>query len=75
MIQVNAVSNFNKKSVLVPETTTIREVLEQTGIGFSAGSTNIDGTPITLNDLDKTLSDYGVTESCRVFNVQKADNA
>lgn len=75
MIQVSTMSQFGKKTALFSEDTTLREVLDQTGVGYSQGSTNIDGHPITNDELDMPLGNFAKGNTCRIFNVQKADNA
>ena len=75
MIKVIVGSNTTRKTVLVPSTMTIRQILEDNGINYSVGQTNVDGCVLQPGDMDKSLADLGITTQCYVMNVAKHDNA
>lgn len=75
MIKVTMGNNVKRSSEILDENTTLREVLEDADIDYTAGVMNLDGSTLNLGDLDKTFADFGITEKCYLLNVVKADNA
>ena len=75
MIQVKIGNNVKRETKIIDENTTLREALEDEGIDYSVGMTNLDGSPLSHGDLDKTFAEHGITEKCFLLNVVKADNA
>lgn len=75
MIRVTVGNNLKRSAVVVPPTTTLRQVLVEAGIDFNLGTTNLDGDALTPDELEMTFADHGVTDSCYLLNVAKADNA
>lgn len=75
MIKVMIGNNVKRESALLDENTTLRSALEQYGIDYTRGLMHLDGAPLGPGDLDKTFSDFGITERCFLLNVVKADNA
>jgi hypothetical protein len=76
MIRVMIGNNVKRKVVdIVDITTTLRNALEAAGIDYTVGITNLDGSTLRNEDLDKTFADFGIVEQCNLLNVAKADNA
>ena len=75
MIKVTVGSNFSRNTVIVDSDTTLRQVLEDNGVDYTRGMTNLDGAMLGVGDLDKTFEDFGITERCYLLNVIKQDNA
>ena len=75
MIKVTMGNNVKRKTEILDENTTLREVLEDAEIDYTAGIMNLDGSTLNPGDLDKTFADFGITEKCYLLNVVKADNA
>ncbi|MBQ9613045.1 MAG: hypothetical protein IJV14_10735 [Lachnospiraceae bacterium] len=75
MLNVTIGNNINRRTVLLPEDTTIREALEQNEIDYSVGMTSLDGSTLTPGQMDKTFAELGITDRCYLLNVVKADNA
>ncbi len=76
MIKVTVGNNVKREQVIVPATTTLRQVLENAGIDYATrGSLHLDGAPLGPGDLDKTFADFGITERTFLLQVIKADNA
>lgn len=75
MIKVTIGTNVTRKTVIVPATTTLRTVLTDNEIDYARGTVNLDGCSLQPGDLDKTFADLGVTETCFLLRVDKADNA
>lgn len=75
MIKVRVGNNFQRSDVIVDSNTTLRQVLEDQGVDYTRGMTNLDGAMLAPGDLDKTFGDFGITEYCYLTNVTKQDNA
>jgi hypothetical protein len=75
MIQVTIGTNTNRKKVTVNPESTIRQVLEDNDVNYSVATVHMDGATLQPGDMDKTFKDFGITDSCYVIAVVKADNA
>lgn len=75
MIKVVVGNNVKRETVIIDAGTTLRKVLEDANIEYTRGVMHMDGAPLNPGDLDKTFSDFGITEKTYLLNVVKADNA
>lgn len=75
MVKVVVGNNLERKSDIVEPSMTLRQVLENNEIDYTRGTMHLDGSSLNPGDLDKTFSDFGITEKCFLLNVVKADNA
>ena len=75
MVSVTVGNNVKRETVIVPETTTLRTVLEDNGIDYTRGSMHLDSCPLAPSDLVKSFKDFGIGGKCFLINVVKADNA
>ena len=75
MIKVTCGNNVKRNTIIVPADTTLREVLEEEGIDYSAGTMNLDGSTLMPGDLDRSFADFEIKEKCFLLSVVKADNA
>jgi hypothetical protein len=75
MIKVTVGNNVKRETVIVDSATTLRQVLEDANIDYTRGTMHLDGSSLNPGDLDKTFSQFGITEKCFLLNVVKADNA
>ena len=75
MIKVTVGNNVERTSVIVDENVTLKSVLEQVEFDYSRTSMNLDGTTLRAGDINKTFADFGITDSCYLLAVAKADNA
>ena len=75
MIKVTVGNNVERTSVIVDENVTLKSVLEQVEFDYSRTSMNLDGTTLKAGDINKTFADFGITDSCYLLAVAKADNA
>lgn len=73
MIKVIVGTTTQRKSVIVPKTTTIRSILEENDIDYTVGTIHIDGASLTPGEIDKDLEQFGVTEKCNIIVVVKGD--
>ena len=74
-IKVTVGNNVDRRSVIVDSDSTLRSVLEDEGIDYTSGQTNLDGATLRPGDLDKTFDDFGIASACYLINVVKAVNA
>lgn len=75
MIKVTIGNNVKRKVMVIDENTTLRAALYEAEVDYSRGTTNLSGTVLSQDDLDKTFADFGITDMCFLTNVAKADNA
>lgn len=75
MIKVMVGNNVKRQAVIVESSATLRSVLENAGVDYARGTTNLDGSPLQGGELDKTFEEFGITEKCFLLNVAKLDNA
>lgn len=75
MIKVVVGNNITRKSVIVDESLTLKSVLEENNVDYSRGMVSLDGSTLGPGELNKTFSDFGVTEQCYLLCTVKADNA
>ena len=75
MIKVTMGNNVKRSDEILDRNTTLREALEIAEVDYTRGMMNLDGSPLSPGDLDKTFADFGIAEKCYLLNVVKADNA
>lgn len=75
MVKVTVGNNVKRTAVIVDENTTLRKVLTDNNIDYSRGTMHLDGSSLNPGDLDKTFAQMGITTTCFLLNVVKADNA
>ena len=75
MIKVTVGNNTKREDIIVNANTTLRQALDQAGVSFTSGTTNLNGTPVCHDELDDTFADFGITDRCYLLSVAKADNA
>ena len=75
MIKVTIGNNVKRDNHFFEPDTTLREALEEAGIDYTRGIMNLDGSTLSPGDLDKSFTDFGITDKCYLLNVVKADNA
>lgn len=75
MIKVTVGNTLKRNTVIVDDTTTLREVLEEAELDYAVGMTTLDGSTLNAGDMDKTFADFGVTERCYLLSVVKTTNA
>ena len=75
MIRVTLGTNTDRSNILVDPNKTIKEVLEANNISYSVSSLTLDGATLKAGDINKTFAEMGITESCFLIVVAKAENA
>lgn len=75
MIQVTVGNNTERVRKTVSPDATLRSVLDDAGIRYESAAVHLDGASLKPGDINKTFAQMGVTESCYLLAVIKADNA
>lgn len=75
MIQVTLGTNTNRRKVNVDPNLTIKEVLEQNEINYTATTIHLDGAPLSASEINSTFLDLGVDTDCYLLSIVKAENA
>lgn len=75
LVKVKVGTNLNRTEVTVQSNKTIREILEENEINYATTTIFVDGVTVQLGDMDKTLEELGIRESCFIIAAQKTENA
>lgn len=75
MVQVKLSTNTQRKTITVDANTSIRNILEENDIDYSRTPIYIDGAPLQVGDMDKTLAECGIADRCMIAAIVKTDNA
>lgn len=75
MIKVIIGTNTARKTVMVAPDTKIKDILTQNDIQLGVGTVTVDGCPVTIEEMNSTLAELGITESVYILSVIKSDNA
>jgi len=75
MIKVVIGTTTERKEVIVEETSTPKEILEDAEIVYEVAQIFLDGGMLTPELMNKSLGDQGVGETCRLIAVIKTNNS
>lgn len=75
MLNITIGTNTSRKKIVVSGDKTLREVLDENEVNTGVGTIHIDGIPVQVSDLGKTLNELGVTDKAYIISIAKADNA
>jgi hypothetical protein len=75
VIQVIIGTTASRRTINVPASMTIREILEQEDIQYQTKSITMDGVAIGISDFDRRLESLGVRDKTHLLAVEKQDNA
>lgn len=75
IVNVKIGTNLNRETISVTSDKTIRELLEQQGINYATTTIFLDGDTIKAGDMDKTLNDFNIADTCYIIASQKTENA
>lgn len=75
MLNITIGTNTSRKKVIVEPTRILRDLLEENQVNTGVGTIHIDGMPLQVSDLGKTLEELGVTDKAYIISIAKADNA
>ena len=75
MLRVTVGTNTSREVVIIPPEQTPRQLLEEKEVNYAVANVHLDGASLRPGDMDKSFADLGITESCYLIAVVKADNA
>jgi len=75
MLNITIGTNTSRKKVVVAPNTVLRDLLQENGVNTGVGTIHIDGIPVQISDMGKTLEELGVTDKAYIISIAKADNA
>lgn len=75
IVNVKIGTNLNRETISVTSDKTIRELLEMQGINYATTTIFLDGDTIRAGDMDKSLNDFNIGETCYIIASQKTENA
>ena len=75
IVNVKIGTNLNRETISVTSDKTIRELLEQQGINYATTTIFLDGDTIRAGDMDKTLDEFNIADTCYIIASQKTENA
>lgn len=75
MVQVTVGTNTKRNKITIDPSVKLRTVLNEQEVNYAVAQLHLDGATLQPGDLDKSFSDFGITESCYLIAVVKADNA
>jgi len=74
MIQVKVGTNANRTTTVVSPDKTPKEILNDAGVDYSRATVHLDGVGLSTKDMNTSLTDLGVKDSCYIIAVTKQDN-
>lgn len=74
MVKITLITNNPKETEIVPETTTVREFLENHDVNYGLASTSIDGVPLQTGEMDKSFMELGIEDRAIVTCLPNKDN-
>ena len=75
IVNVKVGTNLNRTNVAVTSDKTIRQILEEQEINYATTTIFLDGTTLKAGDMDKSLNDFNIQDSCYIIASQKTENA
>ena len=75
IVSVKIGTNLNRTTVAATSDKTIRQLLEENGINYATTTIFLNGDTIKAGDMDKSLDDFNIKETCYIIASQKTENA
>ena len=75
IVSVKIGTNLNRNTITATSDKTIRQLLEENEINYATTTVYLDGDTIKAGDMDKTLNDFNIADTCYIIASQKAENA
>lgn len=75
MIRITVKTNVANETIVKAVTSTPKEVFNELGIDYAGKSVNVNGTPLTGDDINETFEELGVSDGTevRIHAIVKAD--
>ena len=75
IVNVKIGTNLNRTTISVTSDKTIRQLLEENDINYATTTIFLDGDTIHAGDMDKTLEEFNIENTCYIIASQKTENA
>lgn len=75
MIKVTVRNNLKKVELLVSEDKTVKQALNEAGVDLASARVHLDGSPLSVAEMNMTFAQLNVKEDCFLTSVVKTDNA
>lgn len=75
IVNVKVGTNLNRTTVAVTSDKTVRNILEEQDINYATTTIFLDGATLQPGDMDKSLDDFNIGDSCYIIASQKTENA
>ena len=75
MTKVTLAAPDTRKTIIVANNKSPKEILEENDVNFTRASVIIDGCILTPAQLRQSLTELGATETCTIAVCVKMDNA
>lgn len=74
-IKVSVGTVTKKKAVIVDNSKTPKDALNQAEVDYSTTTTFLDGAPLTAPEMNKSFADLGINTDCMLVTNAKTSNA
>ena len=75
MVKVTLITNNPRKTVFVPETKTVKQILDENEVNYGSAATAVDGATLSAGEINKTLAELGVEDKVVISVLAHKDNA
>ena len=74
MLQVKVGTNSSRTSLIVSPEKTPKQILDQAEIDYSKATVHLDGVALNTTEMNTSLNDLGIVDSCYLVAVTKQEN-
>lgn len=75
MVKVTLITNNPRKTVFVPETKTVKQILDENEVNYGSAATAVDGATLSAGEINMTLAELGVEDKVVISVLAHKDNA
>jgi len=74
-IKVSCGTTTDRKSIIIDNSKTPKDAMEQAAIQFGTQQLHLDGVPLTVEQVNMSFADQGITSDCMLIAVVSTKNA
>ena len=74
MVQVKLIANLERTTVVVPETETPKQTLDNNDVDYSQAQVFLNGSVLNPRAMDTSYADQGIKDTAMLSAVVKQDN-
>lgn len=74
-IKVTCGTTTDRQAVIVSNTLTPKDALNQSGISYGSAQIHLDGSPLSATEVNTSFADLSITSDCMLIAVTKTTNA